>query len=174
MKPSEIPYYDDYISPALRQKLIAESRAIAGVSGLREVGMGGGLENEASLRFLSQLYSKLKAPLKKILEQRVIDRKFIDERTKAAFDLNQKLNIDLLDADYETIIGQEDAEGRIVMGPKSEYYSKRGYGNPVAPIPSALQGNHVTLFGPPDDAKLSINAMNALHRKIKDEPAIIE
>jgi len=173
MKTTDIPYYNDYISPKLLSSLISESTEVKGIPGLREVGLGGGLETEGALRFVCELYELLKPKLNQILNQRIIDRKFIDQRTAACFELNQKLNIDLLDPNYETVIGHEDGDGRIVIGPKNEYYCRRGSGAPVAPIPESLQGNHITLFGPPDDAKLSINAMNAIHRKIKDEPAIV-
>ena len=40
-------------------------------------------------------------------------------------------------------------------------------------IPPWLAGPQVTLFGPPDHAKMAINAMNALHRKLADEPALV-
>jgi malate synthase len=87
--------------------------------------------------------------------------------------MNRALNIDFLDERYDTIIGQEDAQGRIVMGPKNEFYAKAGGGKPISAIPDYLSGPHVTLFGPPDDPKLSINAMNAFHRKLKDEPVVV-
>ncbi|MGZ5279618.1 MAG: 2-oxo-4-hydroxy-4-carboxy-5-ureidoimidazoline decarboxylase, partial [Pseudobdellovibrionaceae bacterium] len=83
------------------------------------------------------------------------------------------LKTDLTDPQYETIIGQEDAKGRIVIGPKNQFYCRPGGGQPIAPLPKFLIGNHVTLFGPPDDAKLSINAMNSFHRQLKNEPAIV-
>ena len=40
-------------------------------------------------------------------------------------------------------------------------------------IPQFLVGDQVTLFGPPDTAKMSINAMNAFNRISPDEPAIV-
>ena len=36
-----------------------------------------------------------------------------------------------------------------------------------------MQGEQVTLFGPPDTAKMSINAMNTLQRRLPDEPKIV-
>ncbi|MGB0750158.1 MAG: DUF4175 family protein, partial [Magnetospiraceae bacterium] len=40
-------------------------------------------------------------------------------------------------------------------------------------VPRFLEGTQVTLFGPPDTAKMSINAMNAIHRRRADEPALV-
>lgn len=174
MSKREIPYYEDYLSDRLLKKLKSDGRTVEGVEGLVEVGAGGGLESTQSLKFLCELYDLVKTQLNQVLNQRRIDRQFIDQRTKACFELNRSLKIDFLDPRYETIIGHEDGRGRIVMGPKSDFYCRRGGGQPVAPIPKFLDENHVTLFGPPDDAKLSINAMNSYHRKLKNEPAIIE
>ncbi|MFS4460707.1 serine hydrolase [Bdellovibrio sp. HCB2-146] len=174
MKKRDIPYYQDYISENLLKQLASESQAVPGVPGLTHVGKLGGLETTASLKFLCELYEATKAELNKVLEQRIADRKFIDQRTRACFELNKSLGIDFLEERYHTLIGQEDAQGRIVIGPKNEFYCKPGGGSPIAEIPKYLQGHHVTLFGPPDDAKLSVNAMNAYHRKLKNEPAIVE
>jgi len=170
---SDIPYYDDYVSLRFRDYLEAQSRAVDGVPGLTEVGVGGGLESKESLQFLCELYDLVKVDLCRVLDQRKLDREFIDQRTRACFTLNRTLGKDFLDPEYETVIGQEDGRGRKVVGPRNPNYCRAGYGAPVAPIPEFLKGTHVTLFGPPDDAKLSINAMNAFHRKLKDEPAII-
>lgn len=172
MKPSDIPYYDDYLSPELREHVLKESTPVAGVEHLRQLGPGGGLESKDSLTFLCELYEAVKPELKLVLERRVRDRKFIDERTRALATYNRELKRDYLSADYRTIMGLEDGDGRVVMGPKRADYLSPG-GNPIAPIPKFLQGNHVTLFGPPDTAKLSINAMNAYHRRLKDEPKIV-
>ena len=174
MSKIDIPYYEDYLSQSLIEHLEKESQPVEGVPGLRSIGTQGGLETTASLRFLLELYQRLKEPLHRVLTQRKIDRKFLDERTRACFELNRSLNIDLKDPDYQTVLGHEDGDGRIVMGPKNEFFCKKGYGDPIASLPPFLKGTHVTLFGPPDDAKLSINAMNAFHRKIKNEPAVVE
>jgi len=173
-KSFEIPYYQDYISPEIFEYLKKESRPFAGIADLFHLGESGGAETKESLIFLCELYESVKPELKKVLQQRIKDRKFIDERTKSCFDFNQSLGNDFLSPDYKTIIGLEDGEGRIVIGPLHDYYAKPGPKKMVAPIPTYLQGNHVTLFGPPDNAKLSVNAMNAYHRKLKDEPKIIE
>ena len=169
----KIPYYEDYLSVAFSERLKTQSRPIAGVARLTHVGETAGLETPEALQFLCELYDLISGELNTVLSQRILDRQFIDQRTRACFELNEKLKIDFLDSRYETIIGQEDAYGRVVIGPHNEFYKKRGYGNPIAPLPEFLRGNHVTLFGPPDDEKLSINAMNCFHRKLKGEPAMI-
>jgi allantoicase/malate synthase/CubicO group peptidase (beta-lactamase class C family)/2-oxo-4-hydroxy-4-carboxy--5-ureidoimidazoline (OHCU) decarboxylase len=171
---SEIPYYGDYISPAFLEYLISKAKPVFNIPDLLEVGSGGGLESKEALEFLCALYDLLKQELNAILCKRNSDRQFIDQQTKACFEFNQTLKRDFNSPDYKTLIGAEDADSRIVIGPKDEFYCKKGKGRPIAPLPDFLQGQHVTLFGPPDDAKLSVNAMNAYHRKLKDEPAIIE
>lgn len=172
LKKSEIPYYDDFLSPALKEHLLKKARPVKGVHGLVSSDEMSGLETEASLSFLCELYESVKNELGLVLKRRIRDRKFIDERTKALKAFNEEFHRDYLSSDYLTIFGMEDAEGRIVLGPKRSDYAKSG-GKTVAPIPEFLQGPHVTLFGPPDSVKLSINAMNAYHRKLKDEPVIV-
>ncbi|MGE3262338.1 MAG: serine hydrolase [Bacteriovoracia bacterium] len=168
----EIPYYHDYISPNLLKALLAEARAVKGVEGLAQVGEGGGLETEESLKFLVALYEEIKPTLAKVLRQRILDRKFIDERVTACHAFNESLRRDWLSPDYQTVLGLEDAKGRIVIGPKNKNYCRQG-GAKVAPLPEFLMGPHVTLFGPPDSAKMAINAMNSYHRKLPTEPAIV-
>ena len=166
--------YRDFISAEFMAHIQQKLRAVDGVADLFQVGESGGLETPDALRFLCELFDLVKSDLRAVLRQRVMDRAFIDQRTRACFELNRKLRVDYGHRDYQTIIGQEDADGRIVVGPMNEFYCKAGGGKPVAPIPEFLLGHHVTLFGPPDDAKLSINAMNAFHRKLPGEPAIVE
>lgn len=168
----EIPYYHDYISPSLAEHLLARAKPTT-VPELAEVGTGGGLETPEALAFLVALYESVKPELGKVLKQRAVDRKFLDERVKACYRLNRELNRDLLDPDYRTPLGLEDASGRVVFGPLTSNYSRRG-GKPVATIPDYLKGPHVTLFGPPDSGKMAVNAMNAYHRKLPGEPAIVE
>ena len=168
-----IPYYRDFISDAFLSSLLSKATAFPGVEDLLQIGESGGLENKDSMSFLCELYQKVENDLNAVLDRRVKDRKFIDERTKALVHFNNEWKRDFLSPDYKTIFGLEDAEGRIVMGPKKANYHGSG-GSPIAPIPEYLQGNHVTLFGPPDNAKLSINAMNAYYRRLNNEPPIVE
>jgi malate synthase len=173
-----ISYYRDYLSPNLlhhlQKKHPADFRPVPGVPQLMQIGSMAGLESTESLKFVCDLFTTVHDSLLAILNQRTLDRKFIDDRTQCAAVLNNQLGIDIQDPDYQTILGQQDSRGRIVVGPNNEYFCKAGYGQPIAPLPEPLKGNHITLFGPPDDAKLSINAMNAYHRKLKNEPPIIE
>ena len=169
----EIPYYHRTLSPAWARELLRQSREVPGVSGMREVGAGGGLETPEALRFLSELYAETKVELRALLDQRMQDRKFIDERMHACHVFNAEMGRDWLDKDYLLPLGLEDARGRTVMGSLGEHALKPG-GKPVADLPEHLRGVHVTLFGPPDSAKMAINAMNAYHRKLPGEPAIVE
>lgn len=170
---SEIPYYDDFLSPELRDHVLATAEDVSGVAGMKMVGRPAGLETVESLNFLRELYLSLKDELAVILRRRGEDRRFVDERTRAVAAYNEEFKKDYLSPGYKTVFGMEDSEGRVILGPLRKDFHKKG-GDPIAPIPEYLQGPHVTLFGPPDSTKLSINAMNAYHRKIKDEPAIIE
>ncbi len=168
----DIPYYKDYIPEALLKELLEKSQSFPDVPELVHIGESGGLETSDSLTFLVELYKALKTDLNTLLNQRAKDRSFIDQRVKVLCQYNKDFNNDYLSCDYKTILGLEDADGRIVFGPKRADYVKAG-GSPIAPLPEHLKGPHVTLFGPPDSVKLSINAMNAFHRKLKGEPAVV-
>lgn len=170
---ADIPYYDDYISQNLREHLLKQAKSVPNVPGLSHIGEIGGLENSESLRFLAELYDALRDDLRKILDQRRADRVFIDQRCRALATFNQEQRRSYASAEYKTVLGLEDSEGRIVIGPKRNDYVKRG-GQAIAPLPRYLQGPHVTLFGPPDSAKMAVNAMNAYHRRLPAEPAIVD
>ncbi|MCX6117849.1 MAG: serine hydrolase [Proteobacteria bacterium] len=172
MKSSPL-FYEAYIPKSLRDHLLLKAKPVNGVNGLVDVGPGGGLESTASFRFLVDLYLKVKQPLEKVLNQRVEDRTFIDTRVKAFYQFNKEHGISIDQKTYQTILGLEDADGRVVFGPLGALYCKPG-GKKIKPIPKFLEGPHVTLFGPPDSAKMSINAMNAYHRKLAGEPKIVE
>lgn len=167
-----LPAYHEFLSPAFARELLRHASSVKGVPGLLQVGECGGIESPEALRFLVDLMRTLEPDLQRVLAQRVEDRSFIDSRVKTLVDYNRKLDIDFLDPDYRTVLGLADAQGRVVFGPLREDYCRPG-GNPVAPIPDYLQGPHVTLFGPPDGAKMAINAMNAYHRKLPTEPSIV-
>lgn len=168
----EVRSYHDYISPELAAELLKRARPVPGVPNLFEVGEGGGLETSESLKFLTEIYDEISGELTKILDQRVRDRAFIDERVRACSEYNKKLGFAIDDRNFKSVIGLEDAKGRVVFGPLTKKYASPG-GKKVADIPDYLKGAHVTLFGPPDSEKMAINAMNAYHRKIKGEPPIV-
>jgi len=90
---NEIPYYQDYITEAFQAYLALEGKKVEGVAGLVEIGTGGGLESRESFTFVCALYSKLKPELNRVLNQRIVDRKFIDERTKSYFEFNNEYEI---------------------------------------------------------------------------------
>jgi len=170
----DAPMYRDFLSDAWMAHLLAQSVPVPGVDGLRQVGACAGLETRAALEFLRDLHLAVEHDLRGVLERRAADRAFIDERTRACVGLNHELGIRFRDAGYQTVIGMQDGDGRVVIGPLRADYAEAHGQVPIAPLPPFLQGHHVTLFGPPDDAKLSINAMNAFHRRIEGEPAIVQ
>ncbi|MEY4942213.1 MAG: hypothetical protein RL254_394, partial [Planctomycetota bacterium] len=129
---AEIPPYRDYISAELISHLESQMVPVAEVAGLMQLGVGGGLESHESLRFLCDLYEAVKPDLAAVLKQRVADRAFIDERTRACFELNAALQVDYSDPGYRTVIGQEDIDGRVVIGPLNGFYCRAGSGAPIA------------------------------------------
>jgi len=169
----ELPEYHRYLSPGFAEEILSRSRPVGGIPGLVEAEeLTGPTENPEALRFLVKLYRQLKPELGQVLKRRVADRQFLDERTRACFELNHKLGLEVNHPEYRTVLGLEDSEGRIVIGPLGDHYCQPG-GAPVAPIPPHLEGSHVTLFGPPDSAKMAVNAMNAYHRKLPGEPSVV-
>ena len=100
------------------------------------------------------MYETTREHLNCVLEQRKKDRAFVDQHTQELQSANRTLALDALD--YRSVIGLKDDQDRVVIG---------GLTNPPATqskieIPEFLRGFQLTLFGPPDTAKLSINAMN--------------
>jgi malate synthase len=170
---ADIPYYANFLPPNLKKHLLSRARPLDGVPGLQAVGNTGGLETTAALQFLLELHDALLTDLNAVLETRIADRAFIDQRSRALAAFNAEHQRDFLAPDYQTVLGLEDGNGRIVFGPKRADYVKAG-GDPIAPLPPYLQGPHVTLFGPPDTAKMAINAVNSYHRRLPHEPSIVE
>ncbi len=168
----EIPYYEDYLSPTLARELLKDAKEVSEIPRLKHIAPLKGLETPDSLRFLLALYQATKEKLADVLHQRQKDRSFLDERMRACAGFNQRHDLDVHDSDFQTPLGLMDTEGRIVFGPLQAGYARAG-GPEVAPIPPYLAGYHVTLFGPPDTAKLAINAMNAYHRALPGEPPIV-
>ena len=169
----KIKYYQDYLTKEFLKNLEHELEDFPGVKGLKHRGESAGLETTEAMQFMVDLYNEMKVELNQLLTQRWIDRKFIDERMKSLYQFNREYNNDFETAEYETILGLQDENGKTVIGPLSDKFHTKN-GDPIAPIPDYLQGNHVTLFGPPEGAKLSINAMNAFHRKLREEPSVVE
>ncbi len=170
MPESELPAYLSFLPLPLLAALDAKAEPVPGVSGLRvAAGLQAAfprLEEPVVLGLVCAVYQMIKADLRAVLEQRVSDRAFIDATTDACVARNEGRSVH--DPAYATVIGARDATGRIVVGvPEVRRVA------PQVAIPAFMRGHQVTLFGPPDSAKLSINAMNALHRRRPGEPAVV-
>lgn len=170
MSPFDLPEYLSFYPEGLLKILWDEADEVAGVAGLR---IASGLrekfphvECEEALQFVCQLYSEIKGELAEVLKNRIQDRAFLDQETRAGVAKNEGMSY--LSEDYVTALGRKDASGRVVIGPLDDVVE-----NAKVEIPDFLKGDQVTLFGPPDTAKLAINAMNAFNRKLKDEPAVV-
>lgn len=143
---------------------VAEVPGLSVAAGLRQ--RFPRVETVDSLALVVEVHRQVAPVLDRLLRQREQDRAFIDARTREAAAHNASLAID--DPDYRTVLGERDADGRVVVGPLPDPPEV-----PPVAVPPFLQGEQVTLFGPPDTAKMSINAMNALHRRRADEPALV-
>jgi len=170
----DIAYYSDYLSPPFLDYLLQNSvkQKVPGLS------IFGGvlpeyshLESDEALSFLCELYQDTREHLNEVLEQRKKDRHFIDQHTAACVSANNDNQLNFTSPNYQTVIGMKDERQRTVVGPLPPSSSPR---RKVAEIPKYLRGPHVTLFGPPDSPKMAINAMNSAHRKLPNEPDIIE
>ena len=166
----DLPSYTKFLTAELLGKLWDNAEDVDGIEGFR---VAAGLrekfpqiETEEALAFVAELYAETKGSLNRVLEQREIDREFMDRGTLACVVRNT--GIDYSSPEYETVIGKRDESGRIVIGSLAETAEPA----PVE-IPEFLVGDQVTLFGPPDTAKMAINAMNAFNRVSPDEPAVV-
>lgn len=168
----EIPAFEAFISDPFLNYLQKQQETVPHVEKLTQIGSMSGLETPDSLHFVSKLYEHVKDSLNEVLQQREADRQFIDQQTKVCLQENIANNTDFHDPTYKTIIGLKDEQNRIVAGPLADTYFEP-CGKQVAEIPDWLAAPHVTLFGPPNSAKMAINAMNAYHRQLPDEPAIV-
>ena len=163
--------YGDFLPAPLREALLKGADPVEEVPGLR---VARGLreafprtETTEALAVVVDVFQTVSASLERVLEQRRIDRTFIDAQTLLCREANHHKGIQ--DPDYATVIGLRDAGGRVVIGPLESP-------TPLSPvhIPPFLEGEQVTLFGPPDTARMAINAMNTLHRKRDDEPPLVD
>lgn len=166
----DIPAYLSFLPASLLKPLWENAEPVAAVPGFR-VAPGlrekfPAIETDEALAFVCELYCENRAALNEVLERRKKDREFMDGETLACVARNE--GVEFTSADYATVLGKKNEEGRVVVGPLD---------NPVQTqqidIPDFLVGDQVTLFGPPDTAKMSINAMNAFNRVSPDEPAIV-
>ncbi len=166
----DIPSYLDFLPETLLNRLDALSEPVPAVPGLKvAAGLRTSfphLESDEALAFVADVYDEVREHLNDVLEQRTKDRHFIDENT-AKF-VAENATLEFHSPDYKTVLGLKDDAGRVVVGPSGEACNP-----PKVAIPKGYEGTQVTLFGPPDSVKLSINAMNAIHRRLPDEPQII-
>lgn len=167
----DVPAYAHFLPAPLRAALHEAAEPVPAHPGLR---VAHGLrarfpdvETDAALGVVTAVYRQVRAHLARVLRQRAVDRDFLDAGTLALRGANAGRSV--ADPDYESVVGMRDATGRLVVGPLP--------GPPAAvpqvAIPPFLQGEQITLFGPPDTPRMSINAMNAVHRRRADEPALV-
>ncbi|MCX5746187.1 MAG: hypothetical protein NT062_27230 [Proteobacteria bacterium] len=161
--------YLDFIPRPLCDALWTAAEPVPAVPGLR-VAPGlraefGHLLTDDALALVVEVYRATRDQLAALHAQRVVDRAFLDRGTAALVAPNAARAYD--DPAYATMIGARDERGRIVLGPVPPGPAAR------VDVPAFLAGEQITLFGPPDNARMSINAMNALHRRRPDEPAIV-
>ncbi len=167
----DISAYLDFLPHALLERLAATYEPVPTVPGLLvSPGLQSAfptLESPEVLATVCAIYRDLRPRLGAVLERRRADRALIDRATLELAPHNRDVPIG--SPDYQTILGLTDETGRVVIGPHAQRLD-------VAPvqIPNHLRGDQITLFGPPDNARLAINAMNAIHRVRPDEPAIVK
>ena len=166
----EVPAYGAFLPAPLLARLAADSDGVAGVPGLRVArGLAAKfptLETPEALALVCEVYRATGLHLAAVLTQRVADRQFFDSTTQALVAHNRDLAFD--DPRYATVLGQRDAAGRVVCGPSGTTPPEQ-----QVDVPAFMAGDQITLFGPPDTARMSINAMNALHRIRPDEPPLV-
>lgn len=173
-----LPYYLDYVSPALLQQLTATAvrhptapRITLVPDAACDAHVTAYL-TPAGAQLLLQVYDSVLPHLQAVLTARNRDREFIDTWTRAAVAENQTTCAPFHSPDYRTVIGLTQGS-RVVVGPAAQGWRTPRAEPAVAPLPEHLRGVHVTLFGPPDNPKLAINAMNCRSRKLPNEPAVV-
>ncbi len=165
-----VPAYDAFLPPALRATLLAEAEpvpAVPGVAVARHLRAEfADLDTDDALACVAEVFRAVHPHLTRILDQRAADRATMDAWTKDAVARNASRPF--LAPDYETGVGRSDPAGRVLLGPLPS-------AGPLqrVEVPAFLRGDQVTLFGPPESARMCVHAMNALHRKRPDEPAIV-
>jgi malate synthase len=164
----DLPWYLDFLPEPLRAALDSAAEPVPSVPGLR---VAAGLrqafpddETPEALAVVVEVYRAVRGQLAAVLAQRVADRAFIDAYTRAATGHNVAL--DYRDPAYRTVVGARNEDGRVVVGPLDTPVPRL-----QVDVPAVLEGDQVTLFGPPGSARMCIHALNSLHRRRPDEPA---
>lgn len=168
----DIPAYEDFLPDTLRAALDAAAEPVATVPGLR-VAAGlredfAAIETDAALQVVASVYRAVRAQLADVLQQRKVDRAFIDAETERCRAINAAQGARVSDTSYASVVGAKNSNGEVLVGPATSVPEPW----PVA-VPEFLRGEQVTLFGPPDSEKMAINAMNALHRIPPNEAPIV-
>jgi malate synthase len=165
-----VPAYDAFLPPRLRAHLLAEAVDVPGVPGVRVAAHlraeFADLDTDDALGCVAEVFRAVGPALASVLAQRERDRATLDGWTAAAVERNRPRAF--LDPAYETPVGLRDAAGRLLLGP---HPTPAVVG--AVPVPAFLAGDQVTLFGPPESARMCVHAMNALHRRRPDEPAVV-
>ncbi len=172
--PLDVPAYADFLPETLLERLREDAVPVPEVPGLR---VQAGLRDEfpkietvEALELVAAVYRRVRGPLAAVLAQRTVDRAFLDAAVADCAARGARAVTPWSSPVYPTPFGLHDDAGRVVLGPLPP--SERANPAPVD-VPPFLQGEQVTLFGPPDTPKMAINAMNALHRRRADEPALV-
>ncbi len=158
-----VPAYRNFIDAPLLRLLQDRCVPVPAVPGLT-VATGlrdrfPAIETDRALQLVAEV-ARITAPnLSTVLDQRAVDRAFIDHHTLRL----------ARQGSHQTIIGLRDDRGRVVVGPSGQPVSA----SMKVRVPPFLRGDQVTLFGPPDSAKMAVNAMNALHRVPSGEPEVV-
>ena len=95
----EIPEYHRYLSPELAWSLLQSAQSVTAAPGLSTV--GDMLEDPEALAFLAELYRLVAPDLECVLKQRRLDREFLDVRTRACADFNQRHGLEISDPNYQ-------------------------------------------------------------------------
>ena len=162
--------YLDFLPAPLLARLHHDADDVAEVPGLRvQRGLREAfprIETAEALTLVCEVTRAVRGRLAVVLAQRTVDRAFLDARVSEC--AVAAAGLPWGSPDYPTPFGDRDEEGRILLGPLPDEAP------PVpAQVPDFLRGEQVTLFGPPDTAKMAINAMNALHRRREGEPPAV-
>ena len=154
--------YTKFIPTALLNALWNDAQTVEGVTDMR-------VSRQLLPRFsdwltpdalclVRDVFREVRPRLESVLANRRNSR--LDDKTLEMVAENEDVNYH--DADYKTCIGLVDLI-RLVIGP---YAGERNDSPKMVKVPSFLVGDQVTLFGPPDSAKMAINAMNTIHRRL--------
>ncbi len=165
--------YPNFISKELFSQLEREAKQVPEIEGLkvkRKSSFKPSLvDNIEGLRFICSIYQEVRNDLSTILKDREKDRGFIDKETKSCINRNINNGLSFQDPNYETVLLKKNDKSEVVVGPLNNDRKTIS----IAPIPDHLKGPHITLFGPVDNPKMAINAMNAWHRKSDEESSLI-